>query len=91
MPSLKLDGADADTPRMETIKQFEVGAQYTCSSICDSDAVWAFTVARRTAKTVWLINERGETVRRKVRIYDGTEVCDPLGQYSMSPTLRAGR
>lgn len=75
----------------EVIK-FEAGRTYSCNSIGDSNCWWHFEVVRRTAKTLW-IRETDSTkiVRRKIRIWDGAETVDPLGNYSMSPSIGANR
>lgn len=73
---------------MTTIAKFEVGATYSCTSICDSECVFRFTVEKRTEKTVWL-NYHGKIRARRVRIHGAAECCDPLGQFSMSPVLFA--
>lgn len=70
--------------------QFQVGRTYWCRSICDHDCKWQFTVHARTEKTI-TITVHAKPTRRKVRVYDGCEVVDPLGRYSMSPVLRADK
>ena len=70
------------------MKQFEVGKQYATASFCDSDCIFRFEVVKRTAKTVW-IRYWNEITRRRIRVRDGVEQIDPLGQYSMSPILGA--
>jgi hypothetical protein len=78
------------------MKQFEVGKIYQMSSACDSDCIWAYRVISRTTKTV-LLQDVKTLDTRKCRIsgkyseqYE-EEIVFPLGQYSMCPTLRAGR
>ena len=73
---------------MTTIAKFEVGRTYSCTSICDSECVFRFTVVKRTDKTVWL-DYCGKIRTRRVRIHGNTEACDPQGRYSMSPVLFA--
>ncbi len=72
------------------IKSFEVGATYGTRSACDHDCIFRFTVAKRSAQTVWL-NYHGKVKARRVRIVDGQEACDPMGRFSMAPVLFAGR
>ena len=64
--------------------KFEIGKKYYCTSICDHNARWEYTVTKRTDKSVWL----GEK-RFAVKIYDECEFVYPEGKYSMCPTLRA--
>lgn len=75
------------------IDRFEVGNTYSCRSFCDYDCVFSFVVTKRTEKFVWLAKayNRNDVTRRKIRVYDGVERCDPHGQYSMSPILSANR
>lgn len=73
---------------MTTIAKFEVGATYSCTSICDSECVFRFTVVKRTEKTLWL-DYHGKTRARRVRMHGNTEACDPQGRFSMSPVLFA--
>lgn len=70
-------------------KQFEVGKSYSVRSICDYDCIFSFS--KRSAQFVWLSNSSGKVVRRKVRVWDGVEACDPHGRYSMSPILTADK
>ncbi|WP_409560215.1 hypothetical protein [Hyphomicrobium sp. MC8b] len=73
------------------VAQFEVGKTYSCRSICDYDCIFSFEVVKRTAKFVSLKDSGGKVRARKVRVWDGAEVCDPHGRYSMSPVLRAAK
>jgi hypothetical protein len=68
--------------------KFEVGKTYATRSICDHDCIFRFEVVSRTEKFVTL-SAHGKLRRRKVRLYDGVERCDPHGVYSMSPVLGA--
>ena len=70
--------------------KFEEGKKYYMFSPCDTNAIWKYTVIRRTAKTVILSDGKDET-RCRVKEYGGQEFCKPIGSYSMSPTLRAER
>ncbi len=68
--------------------KFIVGRTYSTRSICDHDCIFSFTVTARTDKTVTL-RYHGKETRRKIRLYDGIERCDPMGRFSMSPVLTA--
>lgn len=71
---------------------FETGKTYGNNFIGNSDLWFYFEVTRRTDKSVWIKDTNtGEVSRRKIRVYNGVEQCDPFGQYSMSPTLRANK
>lgn len=74
------------------MKKFEIGNQYSVSSICDHNCVWTFTVTARTAQTV-TITDGKETkkcrINKKYSEYRNTETVFPFGQYSMCPMLSA--
>lgn len=70
-------------------KQFQIGSTYTCRSACDYNCVFSFKVVSRSAQFVQLQGFDNRLRRRKVRVVDGAEQCDPLGVYSMSPVIRA--
>ena len=79
---------------METNKtQFTTGNTYGARSICDSDCIFKFEVIKRTEKSIWLKDLSGMkkgVYRVKVTNLDSeAETCSPLGNYSMSPILRA--
>ncbi len=73
---------------------FTVGQTYTATSVCDHNCKWSYTVERRTAKNVWLKaldgSDKGEVLRRGVKVFSGEEMVWPMGQYSMAPILSAG-
>jgi hypothetical protein len=73
------------------LKTFEVGSIYSCRSAGDSDCVWRFVVTGRTDKTVTLIDDDLNTLRRRVSpSWDKTrETVMPFGSYSMAPVLHA--
>lgn len=72
------------------VKKFEVGKSYQCRSVCDSDCVFTFTVLKRTEKTVTLQDSVSKEIyRRRPDVWDGQEVCFPMGYYSMCPIIRA--
>jgi hypothetical protein len=68
--------------------QFQVGATYTCRSICDWECIFSFEVLKRTTKTI-TIRAFGKEVRRTISVYDGVEQVAPHGRFSMSPILTA--
>lgn len=72
-----------------TTTAFLLGQSYECRSFCDYDCVWQFTVAKRTAKFVTLVEDSGDVRRVGVRVWNGVETCNPLGTYSMAPVLTA--
>ena len=73
----------------EMTKTFEPGKQYSMRSPCDHECVWTYKVLKRTAKQVTLVDRNGEEKRCGIRVWNGEEVCSPLGRYSMSPVLSA--
>lgn len=73
-----------------TAPTFKTGRAYSCRSICDYDCIFSFVVTKRTAQTVWLRDSSGKVRARRIKRWtDGTEWCEPHGQYSMSPALNA--
>lgn len=70
---------------------FEINKTYSCCSICDSNCTWTFKVLKRTAKFLTLEDQDGKVFRKKVTVFDGDEQCNPLGNYSMAPILRADK
>lgn len=73
---------------MSTLSKFIVGNTYGVRSICDHNCIFTFKVVARTEKTVTL-ESHGKQVRRKIRLVDNAEGCDPQGRFSMSPVLTA--
>lgn len=75
------------------MKKFEIGKTYACSSICNSECVWTFTVIRRTAKTVTFRDKYGEEKTCRINAdtsnYRKAETVLPMGRYSMAPMLDA--
>jgi len=72
--------------------KFETGRRYSVNSIGDSNCWWHFEIVRRTAKSVWIREVGSDEIKRKaIRVWhDGSaEAIDPLGSYSMSPSLKA--
>ena len=74
------------------MKKFEVGKQYSMSSICDHNCIWTYTVTARTAQTI-TITDGTEVkkcrINKKISEYSNTETVYPLGRYSMAPSLTA--
>ncbi len=74
------------------MKKFESGKQYSMTSICNHECIWAYTVTARTEKTITLTDGK-ETLKRrinqKISEYSNTETVYPLGQYSMACSLTA--
>ena len=84
------------------MKRFEVGKNYRMVSPCDTNCAWYYTVTKRTAKTVTLLDfDKKETIVRRVaemKAFDrvtgverGEEYCKPLGDFSMCPILWASK
>lgn len=73
-----------------TTHTFEVGATYQGRFICDADSIFTRTVTKRTAKSVWLMDSRGEVKRYMPRVSYGAEYI-ALGNYSMAPGLHADK
>lgn len=79
------------TTAADSVK-FEIGVSYYCRSACDHDCVWHFRIIRRTAKSVWILDdEDGKVCRKGVRVWDGVEKFEPFGRFSMSPAVSADR
>lgn len=79
---------------MKTMAQFKEGKFYYMRSLCDYDCVWVYKVVKRTACTVTIDDGRGN--RKTCRIskhseHWNEEQISPLGVFSMSPTLCAGK
>jgi hypothetical protein len=74
-------------------QQFEVGKTYATRSLGDYDCIFSFTIRARTAKSVILdanaCHERGELVRRSIKVRDEVETFRPFGTYSMCATIYA--
>ena len=70
--------------------QFQVGKTYTTRSICDYDTIFSFTILARTAKTV-TTKVTGETVQRRLNVYNEIEQFKPFGSYSMAAIISADK
>ena len=75
------------------MKQFETGKTYATRSLCNSDCVFCYTVLKRTAATVTVVDNHGNPktcrISKKVSEYRNAETIFPEGNYSMSPILSA--
>ena len=68
---------------------FKVGIKYQTRMAGDHNAVLAYTVSKRTEKTVTIVDDEGKTAICRVSTRNGEEIIMPLGRYSMAPVLRA--
>ena len=70
--------------------KFQIGQTYKTRSACDHNCIISMTVIKRTAKTVTadVSGHRGIKTMR-IREYEGQEVVQPWGSYSMSPVISA--
>lgn len=75
---------------MNEIKRFETGKIYYGICICDSGLKPKYVIFRRTKNNVW-IEKCGDLIRRKIHIFDNSEMFFPDGQYSMALTIKARR
>lgn len=73
------------------LMNFEVNKKYCTRSANDSNCEWTYTVQDRTAKTLTLVDDEGQSIKVRIKICGDEEICKPLGTYSMSPTLRASK
>ena len=71
--------------------KFEIGKKYYCTSICDHNARWEYTVTKRTEKSIWIAENGVKEKRVSLKEYDNSEMVYPTGKYSMCPVLRAER
>lgn len=71
--------------------KFEVGKVYSMRSVCDQNCIWSYEVIARTAKMVTLKQKDKYEHIQKCRIseWGNSEICKPLGSYSMCPILSA--
>lgn len=72
-------------------KEFEVGKTYYTRSICDHDTIHKITVLRRSEKSIWIKDHRGERRLGVARNYDDFESVKPFGTYSMCAVISAER
>jgi len=69
---------------------FQTNKTYSMRFICDSSLVVCWTVTKRTAKTLTIINANTQEIKKcRVKIICDEEIVYPLGKYSMAPILRA--
>lgn len=74
------------------MKKFEVGKTYEAHSICNYDCLFRYTVTKRTACTVTMVDKFGAEKRyhiSKTHSNEKAEAVLPLGSYSMAPVLHA--
>lgn len=71
------------------IKKFVVGEIYAARSVCDYECIFSYTIIKRTDKNVWVKDEYGDVIRRKVYVWNNEESCRPEGTYSMCPVISA--
>lgn len=81
----------SNTNNTNVIK-FTAGRTYRTRSACDHNCIYGFVIIRRSAASVWIIEE-GETkvTRRKITVYLGVETIMPHGRHSMAPVISADR
>jgi hypothetical protein len=70
--------------------KFEAGKTYWTRSIGDHDCVFTIKVLRRTERTIFIRDTRGERALR-VNAFAGVEQVKPFGTYSMCPIIRADK
>jgi len=73
------------------MNKFKPGQKLQTRSTCDNNCIYTGKVVSRTAKTIMLNVQMEGIVRRKIEIYDNTEIVYPFGKYSMCPIFRADR
>ncbi len=74
------------------MRKFEVGKEYSMTSICDRECVWTYTVTTRTAQSITITDGKRIQkckINQKASEYHNAETIYPLGQYSMCPNLIA--
>lgn len=75
------------------MKKFEVGKTYSMFSPGDQNCTWIYTVTKRTACTVTLTDDHGNTktcrISKQSSEWRKAETVYPLGQYSLCPSLSA--
>lgn len=85
-----LIAANKEKGMKDQTTKFEPGKTYYCRSIGDSECIWKGEVISRTAKTITMLVD-GETLKRRVKIWNGCETIMPFGSYSMAPSFNAER
>ena len=81
----------ASTDKPMTTATFQVGNTYAMRWIGDADRLTPCKVVKRTAKFVTFEVDGWGVQRVSVRVYEGSEVANPLGRYSMAPCVKAIR
>lgn len=69
---------------------FEIGKTYNMKYIGDSQMLIQWTVIKRTAKTIQVQDQWGETMQKRIKFdsYSNSEFIEK-GSYSMAPVLYA--
>lgn len=71
--------------------KFKANTTYRTRSICNYDTIYTWEIVKVSEKSVWLKGSLVEGTKRcKIKSYsDGSGTfVEPLGSYSMSPTIR---
>jgi len=75
---------------MSNLIKFTKGQELSAKFIGDQNAILKAKVLSRTAKFVTVkVENYSEPKRCKVTEYEGVETIQPLGNYSMSPVMKA--
>lgn len=69
--------------------KFETGQTYATRSACDHNCIFSFEIISRTAQFAVIKGTDGKQSRRKIHVDSLGEWMEPLGRYSMAPSLRA--
>jgi len=70
------------------MKTFKANATYTGRFVTDWDGILSATVISRSVSRVKVLFD-GRTLTKKIHVHNDTEFFFPLGQYSMSPVIKA--
>lgn len=68
---------------------FETGRTYFTTSAFDHNCVYSITVTARTAKTLRVTCEDGQSKTLRVSVYRDVEQVSPKGRYSFAPIIDA--
>ena len=74
--------------------RFKTGETYHMRSVGDHNCVWNYIVARRTDRSIWIVDAdrpNEEPARRAVKRWGSVEQCLPLGSFAMAPVLGADK
>lgn len=78
--------------KVEIMIKFKLNTLYVAYSPCNTDCRWIYNIIKRTAKTVTICGDFVGGVKQKrlkIKVINGVECVEPLGTYSMAPTLFA--